>query len=74
MFKLEPVPFEENEKEQSIALLNNSLSGDDQAANKLVRDAIRRHEGLLGKERISIFAFQILIIIWSLTTLSAKGR
>jgi hypothetical protein len=36
--------------EQSIALLNNSFSADDQVANKLVRDAIERLESLLGRK------------------------
>jgi hypothetical protein len=36
--------------EQSIALLNNSFSADDQVANKLVRDAIGRLEGLLERK------------------------
>jgi hypothetical protein len=36
--------------EQSIALLNNSFSADDQTANRLVRDAISRLEGLLERK------------------------
>lgn len=36
--------------EQSIALLNNSFSADDQLANKLVRDAITTLEGLLERK------------------------
>jgi hypothetical protein len=36
--------------EQSIALLNNSFSADDQIANKLVSDAIGRLEGLLERK------------------------
>jgi hypothetical protein len=37
--------------EQSIALLNNSLSADDQVADKkLVRDAISRFEGLMERK------------------------
>jgi hypothetical protein len=36
--------------EQSIALLNNSFSADDQTANRLVMDAIRRLEGLLERK------------------------
>ncbi|WP_187147682.1 hypothetical protein [Candidatus Nitrososphaera gargensis] len=36
--------------EQSIALLNNSFSAEDQTANKMVRDAIERLEGLLERK------------------------
>jgi len=36
--------------EQSIALLNNSLSAGDHVAKKLVRDAIGRLEGLLERK------------------------
>ena len=36
--------------EQSIALLNHSFSADDQTANKLVMDAIKRLEGLLERK------------------------
>ena len=36
--------------EQSVALLNNSFSADDEVANKLGRDAISRLEGLLERK------------------------
>jgi hypothetical protein len=36
--------------EQSIALLNNSFSAEAQEANKLVRDAVSRLEGLLERK------------------------